>query len=294
MSISEFARLRDVDINSLRYYDKLGILKPAHVDPDSGYRYYAPEQLSQLDIVILALSVGMPLKELNRYLSDGSIDARRFMEQGQTLLEAKFNDLQMRLNNIRHTLNEMDVLHEYEQTAGLYARQIPERRIIVSDVLPDRLMEHVEPIGIELFEQAQRQNMMPVLPSGFLIRSCRDRESCRLFFEIMNFKIKAPNVLTIPAGEYVCVHEEVSKEMPLFEVVRRSFGPGDLTVFVCNLFTSKLTFCKKHLELQKIPNSVMPDLPFEGQEKSPRAAGKSKRTANSGEQNAAKRRSRMP
>lgn len=38
-TISEFARLRDININSLRYYEKIGILKPHHVDAQNGYRY---------------------------------------------------------------------------------------------------------------------------------------------------------------------------------------------------------------------------------------------------------------
>lgn len=41
LSISELAAISGVNAKSLRYYDRLGILRPAFVDPDSGYRYYA-------------------------------------------------------------------------------------------------------------------------------------------------------------------------------------------------------------------------------------------------------------
>ena len=48
-TISEFAKLRDININSLRYYERIGVLTPAYTDPDTGYRYYTPDQLSILD-----------------------------------------------------------------------------------------------------------------------------------------------------------------------------------------------------------------------------------------------------
>ena len=69
-TISEFGKLRNVNINSLRYYEKIGILKPDHVDAETGYRYYSPDQLPILDVILLWLDFGMPLKELKSYISD--------------------------------------------------------------------------------------------------------------------------------------------------------------------------------------------------------------------------------
>lgn len=44
MTIKEFAALCACSSQTLRYYDKIGLLKPARVDPWSGYRYYEPQQ----------------------------------------------------------------------------------------------------------------------------------------------------------------------------------------------------------------------------------------------------------
>ena len=44
MTIKEFARLCSCNAQTLRYYDKIDLLKPVQVDPRSGYRYYAPAQ----------------------------------------------------------------------------------------------------------------------------------------------------------------------------------------------------------------------------------------------------------
>ena len=45
MSIGEFARLSRLSAKALRLYDELGLLPPAQVDLDSGYRWYAAGQL---------------------------------------------------------------------------------------------------------------------------------------------------------------------------------------------------------------------------------------------------------
>ena len=75
-TISKFARLRGIDINSLRYYERLGILTPAYVDPRTRYRYYAPEQLSVLDMILLCINLGIPLKQLAAYIAHAQLSGR--------------------------------------------------------------------------------------------------------------------------------------------------------------------------------------------------------------------------
>ncbi|GHO78184.1 hypothetical protein KSD_59550 [Ktedonobacter sp. SOSP1-85] len=40
LKIRDFARLAEVPMTSLRYYDEIGLLKPIHVDPETDYRFY--------------------------------------------------------------------------------------------------------------------------------------------------------------------------------------------------------------------------------------------------------------
>lgn len=61
MSIGEFVQASGLSRKALRLYDDLGLLPPARVDPDSGYRSYAPAQLEQARIVAWLRRMGMPL-----------------------------------------------------------------------------------------------------------------------------------------------------------------------------------------------------------------------------------------
>ena len=61
LSIGEFATASRLSSKALRIYDKRGIIPPAFIDPDSGYRYYKPEQLARARLVRLLRQMEMPL-----------------------------------------------------------------------------------------------------------------------------------------------------------------------------------------------------------------------------------------
>ncbi|WP_425562865.1 MerR family transcriptional regulator [Micromonospora maritima] len=64
MTIGAFARAARLTPKALRLYDDSGLLPPAAVDPHSGYRYYAPEQLDRARLIGALRRAGMPLAEI--------------------------------------------------------------------------------------------------------------------------------------------------------------------------------------------------------------------------------------
>ena len=69
MSIGEFGRLSRLSAKALRLYDELGLLPPARVDPDSGYRWYAAGQLDNARLVASLRQIGVPLAQIQLILS---------------------------------------------------------------------------------------------------------------------------------------------------------------------------------------------------------------------------------
>ncbi|GHB34428.1 hypothetical protein GCM10010377_26610 [Streptomyces viridiviolaceus] len=78
LTIGAFARACRLSPKALRLYDELGLLRPARVDPDTGYRYYAAGQLEQARLVAWLRRLGMPLAGIRRVcaLDDPSSAAR--------------------------------------------------------------------------------------------------------------------------------------------------------------------------------------------------------------------------
>ncbi|MFG2695963.1 MerR family transcriptional regulator [Kitasatospora sp. NPDC048407] len=69
LTIGAFARAARLSPKALRLYDELGLLRPAEVDPFTGYRRYAPGQLEQARLVLWLRRLGMPLARIRLVLA---------------------------------------------------------------------------------------------------------------------------------------------------------------------------------------------------------------------------------
>jgi DNA-binding transcriptional MerR regulator len=69
-SIGEFARHGRVSVRMLHHYDAIGLLRPACVDPASGYRFYQASQLAQLNRVIALKDLGFSLQQVQAIIDE--------------------------------------------------------------------------------------------------------------------------------------------------------------------------------------------------------------------------------
>lgn len=81
LKISDFSKLSFVSIKALRLYDQMNLLKPAHVDRFTGYRYYSAEQLPRLNRILALKDLGFSLEEICQLLDEISIDRIHVMLQ---------------------------------------------------------------------------------------------------------------------------------------------------------------------------------------------------------------------
>jgi DNA-binding transcriptional MerR regulator len=73
MQIGRFSRLTGLTVKALRHYDELGLLRPAGVDPENGYRSYEPEQVERAETIRMLRQLEVPLDDIARFLdADGS------------------------------------------------------------------------------------------------------------------------------------------------------------------------------------------------------------------------------
>src|SRR6516162_5368086 len=78
--IGDFSRIARVSCRLLRYYDELGLLKPAIVDRVSGYRYYSASQHPQLDRILVLKELGLSLEQVAKATTKAlSVDEMRAM-----------------------------------------------------------------------------------------------------------------------------------------------------------------------------------------------------------------------
>ena len=86
--IGEFAHMAKVSVRTLRHYDEIGLLHPAHVEASSGYRSYTADQLGELHRIIALKDVGLTLSEIHDTMDQSAEAVAELLEQRLVDLEA--------------------------------------------------------------------------------------------------------------------------------------------------------------------------------------------------------------
>ena len=89
MQIKEFAKLTGVSVRTLHYYDEIGLLKPALVDAQNGYRFYDENSLLRMQEILFYRELDFPLKSILEILSSPDYDKQKALAEQRKLLELK-------------------------------------------------------------------------------------------------------------------------------------------------------------------------------------------------------------
>ena len=124
--ITEFARLAGLSPKVLRDYDRLGLFRPAWVDPTTGYRRYSPAQLPELRRILGLRDLGVGLGSIRRLVS-GGVDLRSVLEQRQAELEAARREVERRLAAVGVSIADAPSI-------DVVVRQVPAELVATLDV----------------------------------------------------------------------------------------------------------------------------------------------------------------
>jgi DNA-binding transcriptional MerR regulator len=115
LKIGEFARITQVSIKTLRHYDSLGLLRPAHTDPESGYRFYTMDQIVDMLHLLALKDCGFGLEEIGRLVRQHDAPAIERLLRARI---AEQNDLvateQARLRRMTARLQQVMATNEDE------------------------------------------------------------------------------------------------------------------------------------------------------------------------------------
>ena len=124
--ISEFSKLSRIPLQTLRYYDQIGLLKPAKTDESSGYRYYSAEQLLKINRIVIFKELGFTLQQISQlFQEDISADQIRGM------LKLKESEIERHLNS---ELSKLSRIKERMQLVECEGKMDKEQEIVVKRV----------------------------------------------------------------------------------------------------------------------------------------------------------------
>jgi DNA-binding transcriptional MerR regulator len=132
VTIGDFSRASHLTVKTLRHYHDAGLLEPSEVDPDSGYRYYSPDQIPVAQVIRRLRDLRMPVPEVKAVLAAPDAEARnRLIAEHLTRLESE-------LSRTRAAVGELRDLLEPRASGPIEHRTVPATRAIAIRQTIDR------------------------------------------------------------------------------------------------------------------------------------------------------------
>lgn len=187
-SIGDVAKLFHLSVSSLRHYEKVGLLFPEYIDPESGYRYYGARQFEMLNSIRYLRALDMPLSEIADFLSNRKIECmeEKLQSQKKAVIE-KQRELKRIEKKINHRLQMIaDAKNSVFDTVYLHVKKEC-RMVWVGDSLkikefldmeePIRKLENSQPeaviflgkVGVGIFAENLQKGRFDSYDGIFLI-----------------------------------------------------------------------------------------------------------------------------
>ena len=214
LSIGALSKQTGVHIKSLRYYDSLGILRPAYVDPSSGYRYYSLQQIPVVDAIQLCVDLGIPLKDFTDYYVESSsqIHYAKLVEHGTTLAREKIQTIQERLAKLEKMRAEIEHSELIQRSDTMVRCSLPGMELLLAPYPENDAEMKVLALFHRLVQTAETSGLTINYFSGRLLHCKGSRRELLFYIGVdipTEVKELPENILRIPAGEHLCCKQAV-------------------------------------------------------------------------------------
>ncbi|WP_262701159.1 MULTISPECIES: MerR family transcriptional regulator [Streptomyces] len=169
-TIGDFARHGRVSVRMLRHYDATGLLRPAHVDPATGYRSYSAAQLSRLNRIIALKELGFTLQQVRDIVDDkvGTEELRGMLRLRRAELEATVAATAARLVQVEARLRSIES-EGHMPTNDVVIKTLPAVRVAeltatAAGFDPQDIGPVISPLYDELFRRLDTAGIAPTGP----------------------------------------------------------------------------------------------------------------------------------
>ena len=216
LPIGKMAALNHITVQTLRHYDKIDLLKPLHVDEETGYRYYSIKQSAILDMIQYMKSLGMSLEQIRDQFRNENIEEIQDILRKQS---RNIDDEILRLHQMKRGVEAC--IRSY----GRYLR-MPEEGAITLETIPARKVFcydggiNIYDHGLDTYEyilrELKKQVIIRDLPMVYFcnVGSILRKEmidagrfvSSEIFVFVDDDFEDQEGIEVIPKGDYVCTY----------------------------------------------------------------------------------------
>ena len=212
LSITELAKLRQVTSETLRYYDRIGLITPDYVDPQTRYRYYSIRQYEKLGTIKELRQLGMSIHDITDYFSGRNLrKSHQLLLHQLELLEEEIRKQQLLSEILRRKLHFLSEITPPPPVDKVFCRAFPQRYMITFGEPADGSREHAF-----AFTRLERylDEVAPILASDrigvyadwHLLEPSDDYIPAVPMIFVERDAIESEHKRTIPPGDYLCMN----------------------------------------------------------------------------------------
>jgi MerR family transcriptional activator of bmr gene len=208
-TIGQISKIKGITVKALRFYERIGVVKPVYIDAATKYRYYSQEQFIQFDVIRALRSIEVSPKDIKGILEKR--DTKQLLEylngQKKNAMN-KIASLQKTIKTIELAQNTIDSSLSVVSNKGIVAREIPERQIITQNI-KEPLDEKEILVQFSKFPLLVEENgLLDTYETGYGSTPDLKNEFHPTFILDVVTTDKNSNkalLSSIPAGRYVCI-----------------------------------------------------------------------------------------
>ena len=222
--IGEAARRAGVTVETLRHYDRIGLVTPSQVDPQSGYRYYTDAEIDQVQVIRYLRSIRFSLPTIKKLFSKDDLPAAvETLQLACQQVDKEIESLQMVKRHLQETLDNYSTKRNtrrfIQPLSDPAVQTLPEQRIFLAQSLREPTLGSLS----QLYSAIEGQLPPDIRPqfqfenaAGVLIREGRS-----VLFARCVCSVPHPNVTVLPAGRYLCLSCRTQEYRQTVEQLRR-------------------------------------------------------------------------
>ncbi len=256
-TIGQISKIKGITIKALRFYEKVGVIKPVYTDPETKYRYYSLEQFVQLDLIRALRSMDISPKEIRGILEKK--DTKQLLEYLDTQQKNALDRIDMLKKTTKMIGLAQNTIYSsisIISNTGINARELTGRYILKKELKTPINEKEVLVQFSEFPVIIEKNNLLDTYETGYGALPDDNNEFHLAYIYnavALDKKSNKSQLSTIPAGKYICLcfnQENVQKHWAMLAEYLRKNNLKPRLILQVDLLNDVFASANQFLEWQ--------------------------------------------
>lgn len=212
LSIGQMGKLNNLSVQTLRHYEKVGILNPSYINEETGYRYYSMKDFNTIDLIKQCKAMGLSLEEIkevtNNYTSLESIV--EILGNQKKLIADKIKELESIKNKVEYLENKIDFSLN-QGINNIFIKHNEERKFIqynFKDRFSDEFEINLRKILLEVERDYDNINAEIAFTVSYEENKKEEKVECKNVMINLgeNVNYNDEKIINMPKGDYLTMY----------------------------------------------------------------------------------------